>query len=287
MSDAEPIAPGALEFNGTASSYEKGNGGCTTAIAERLAELSAPLSNDSYVLDCAAGPGVVIDALLHREDSAANNARYVVVEPAPNMMKTVRRKIANQWDIPSDKISTFINAAEDLGSLGLGANKFSHVFCSCGIMFFSDPEGGARNMYELLKPGGTAYIVTFANIGYMQPATAACLKVRPSKEPFKLFTSDEWYDSSYLEQLVRKAGFRDVKMETVDCPLSRPSLPVLADSVIENFQHMWKEEGWTEPEWEGFVNCLDNAIAEDKENVTFDKTGVHVNMQAHIAICKK
>lgn len=287
MADAQPIAPGALEFESTASSYEEGNGGCTTAIAERLAELSAPLSKDSYVLDCAAGPGVVIDALLHREDSAATDARYVVVEPAPNMMRTVTRKIANQWDIPSDKISTFVKAAEDLGSLGLRTNGFSHVFCSCGIMFFSDPEGGARHMYELLQPGGTAYVVTFSHIGYMQPATTACLKVRPNKEPFKLFKSDEWYKASHLEQLMRGAGFTDVKMEVLDCPLSRPSLPVLADSVVENFQHVWKEEGWTETEWEEFINCLDAAIAEDKEHVVMDKTGVHVKVQAHIAICKK
>ncbi|KAK3186886.1 hypothetical protein K4F52_004330 [Lecanicillium sp. MT-2017a] len=287
MENKTEIAVGAREFDETAGSYEEGNGGCTTAIAARLAELCGPITKDSYVLDCAAGPGIVIDELLNSKLHDAKAARYAVVEPAPRMMDIARKKIESQWGIPASNIATFVKPAEELESLGIQPSELTHAFANAGIMFFSDPDGAASSIYKLLKPDGVALITTFKHIGYIPPVAKACQQIRPGEDPFKLLMEDEWYQTSKLEKVMRGAGFTDVEMLTMDAPMTRATVEIVADSIVETFTDLWKEKGWTKAEFEAFTKALIAVLREDKENVWMDEAGVHIKMIAHIAICKK
>lgn len=288
MASTSEIVTGAKQFNERSHQYERGSGGCTMEVAERLASLCGAITKDSYILDCAAGPGTVIDALLSSKDTGADAtlARYAVVEPAPGMVEIVEHKIAENWGISPESITTYTKSAEEMGSLGISPGTISHAFSNFSFMFFSDAEEASRIIHRLLKPDGMAFITTFRHVGYMPPMRKACQQIRPGEEPFKLRFSDSWYDASHLERIVQSAGF-EVKMEAMGCHMNLESAEMAAKSIAKNFAIASKEKAWADAEFAALPQALETALIEDTENVRIDDDGIHIKMIADIAICKK
>ena len=139
------------------SNYERMSGNCTRLLATQLiSTLTPPITNTSYILDNACGPGIVSEQikLLHPD------ARILATDIAPGMIDEVKHVITkNGWS----NMSTAILDIRDLRILEDG--KFSHVIMNLGMPVPGDPTSGPKivqEMFRVLKIGGVAVISTWA-----------------------------------------------------------------------------------------------------------------------------
>jgi ubiquinone/menaquinone biosynthesis C-methylase UbiE len=89
--------------------------------------------------------------------SPGENAEVHATDIAPAMIKIVQKK---NW-------SNFCAEVMDAQCLTFPDNEFTHSFTKFAIMAMPGPDKAAAHIYRTLKPGGTAVITTWKDIGYM------------------------------------------------------------------------------------------------------------------------
>lgn len=122
----------------------------------------ARIDDGSSVLDIACGTGVLARAALSR---AGRKGRIVGVDPAPGMIAAAAEiEPGIQW---------LTCSAEDLQ---LDACTFDSVISQFGMMFFRDRQAATREMFRVLKPGGTVAIAIWNSVEH-NPAYADVISV--------------------------------------------------------------------------------------------------------------
>lgn len=110
----------------------------------------AGVTEGSHVLDVACGTGVLAR---HALSKSGASGRVAGVDPAPGMIAAAREiEPGIEWKLGS---------AEDLP---FDDGAFDRVISQFGMMFFSDRDMAAREMYRVLAPGGCLAVAVWNSV---------------------------------------------------------------------------------------------------------------------------
>ena len=121
---------------------------------ERLVEL-APINSKSVVLDVAGGTGEVTFAICRKR----HPAKILLSDYTPDMLDVAKRRLANGEGRNVD-IETMVVDAQDMP---LDDESFDVVTMAYGIRNMPNRMAALREIYRVLKPGGTAVILEFSH----------------------------------------------------------------------------------------------------------------------------
>lgn len=184
-----------------------------------LDTLTPPINSSSYVLDNAAGTGIVSAVIKMQQP----HAHIKAVDLSPNMLETLKIKMeANNWT----DVETEVLDVRDLKTLH--DKTFSHIITNMGFApDVNDMEGplkAAKEMWRVLKPGGVAVVTTWIGKiifpsshfnkqrtkiperNFTNALVAAQLHVRPSVVPYNWPIPDEWTQGWWLFKQLEEAG---------------------------------------------------------------------------------
>ena len=185
------------------------------AYADDLAERTGALEPKS-VLETAAGSGVVTRALAGR---LAGDASYWVSDLNQPMLDHAASKQG------SDERITWRQA--DALDLPFDDASFDAVICQFGVMFFPDRIAGYAEARRVLKPGGSLLFNVWDRIEANQFAdvvTQAAASVFPDDPPrFLARTPHGYHDVDVIREELRKAGFSQISIDTLEETSSAPS----------------------------------------------------------------
>ncbi|MDH3442158.1 MAG: class I SAM-dependent methyltransferase, partial [Gammaproteobacteria bacterium] len=174
----------------------------------------ARIQEGSHVLDIACGTGVLARNALAR---TGLSGRVVGADPAPGMLAA-----ANEIE---PAIEWVLCCAE---ALDVDDETFDSVISQFGMMFFSDRQKSAEEMFRVLKPGGSLAIAVWRSVEH-NPAYADIISVLEEQVgtaaadalrlPYSLGNADE------VTAVLEGGGFADItieaKTETAKFPSSR------------------------------------------------------------------
>ena len=277
-------------FNKKAAEYERATGGATRVTAQYLASLISLLPSDARILDNATGTGVVVEELINsvKDENARKTMSFTAVDVAPGMMNVLKAKAhsgGGAWNIREDQLYAEALAAENLDFLPW--NYFDYSFTVFGFQSFKDPEKAAGHIYRTLKPGGTAYITAWADMGYIKAMDMAAEAM--GKEKLKLPFGDEWSTQQHPVKLFKAAGFADVQVHQKDSIYTAKSRNDLAGRLTGWLSApQLKTQGWSEKEIEDFPYEMAFALGTyGKDELEVDADEVRLKMVANIVVCKK
>lgn len=279
-----PIAIG--HFDSAATQYEASTGGCTRELARLLLgipQLESIYQPSAIVLDNACGTGIVAEEIILRARRAEANLPTIhAVDPAPNMVEISRKKLDTLG--ASAISSTAVMPGE---KLEFQDETFTHSITNLGILFFTDGDAGAKEIYRTLKPIGVAVVTSWAVLGYLEVIRPAQSAVRPNDPPFKLPIPETWFDPAFVEKCLKDGGFANVTVSESIVHYGAPSAEDLLALILNSFKMLWKD--WSEEEQNKFRQVARGKIDEISSSYTMNdgSQGVGVPMTAIIAICEK
>ncbi|RSL58871.1 hypothetical protein CEP54_007592 [Fusarium duplospermum] len=280
-------APTAIgHFDSSAAQYEASTGGCTRELARLLLDipqLESIYQPSAIVLDNACGTGIVAEEIILRARRTNTNApKLYAVDPAPNMVEISRKKL-DALGTPETS-STAIMPGE---KLEFQDGMFTHNITNLGILFYTDGDAGAREIYRTLKAGGVVVVTSWAVLGYLDVIRPAQNVVRPDDPPFKLPIPEKWLDSAYVEKCLRDGGFGNVTVSEKIVHYGAPSAGGLSDLILNSFRMLWKD--WSEDDQNNFRRAVREKIEEVSSSYTLNdgSQGVGVPMTAIVAVCQK
>ncbi|KAJ9660909.1 hypothetical protein H2198_002254 [Neophaeococcomyces mojaviensis] len=286
-------------FANYANKYEKGTGGATRYIAQRLMSMSPAFTNDSTVLDNACGTGIVTEEIHKRisfTSSPANTKITVVAaDAAAPMIDNLNSKIKHvegtaAW-LNIGSISTHVVPAESLDSTIVPSDSITHSYMNFGLFFCSDAIKAAEHIYRSLAPGGTAFVTTWKDLGYLNAVRKTEKACNPGGENFNMPFSAQWEDGEYVKDLLVRSGFakENVKVVQEESFMRFEAVQEMARTLTESFTMLIRgQKGWqsdeVKNEWE---SKLSENLVEDEHFIQDGENGVAIRMMANIAVCTK
>ena len=280
-------------FNTFAHTYERRAGGATRAVAAHIVS-QLPLNDNNgssppRVLDNACGTAAVTGEIL-KVHPVGKAMKIDAVDGSAGMVEIVK-EVINERDW-AGRVEARVMDGQDLSAFEDA--RFDISVTNFGIFFFPDPEMGAREIYRTLKPGGTAVVTCWKELGLV-PLLYACQDIiKPKKEITSLPVLEKWMQRETIESAMKAAGFQDVKIERFGTMIgiSSSDESEMIFGAVENLKGIvgdqWSEE--EKGELKGAAETLLNREGEGEEEgglfVEMDgKRGVP--MVAWIATCKK
>ncbi|RMJ14387.1 hypothetical protein BHE90_001661 [Fusarium euwallaceae] len=280
-------APTAIgHFDSTAAQYEASTGGSTRELARLLLDipqLKSIYQPSAIVLDNACGTGIVAEEIVLRARRTNSNApKLYAVDPAPNMVEISRKKLDALG--ASETSNTAIMPGE---KLEFQDEMFTHSITNLGILFYTDGDAGAKEIYRTLKASGVAVVTSWAVLGYLEVIHPAQSVVRPDDPPFKLPIPEKWFDSAQVEKCLRDGGFENVTVSEKLVHYGASSAEGLMDLILNSFKMLWN--GWSEEDQNSFRRAVREKIDESSSSYTMNdgSQGVGVPMTAIVAVCQK
>lgn len=169
--------------------------------------------------------------------------------------------------------------------LGFDDNVFSHSFTNFGLMFFKDPATGASEIYRTLKPGGVAYITTWADIGNVESIRKTEDAIREGEPEFKFPIPKEWESAAHAEKVMRDAGFEQVSSYQQESMMRADSPEQLGENLKSGMGPLIGK--WSEEEKAKFVPTFAEILQKDDHFFTTDSGQAALRMLANIIVCHK
>ena len=270
-----------------AATYDLFAGTCIRFINAYSVTLIPPPNPDTRVLDNACGTGLLTDELLKRYPDVHVNA----VDIAPGMLDKLKGLIEEKgWDRrqrqAEGKPGGVETAIMDGNDLKFEDDTFDLSFTMFGVFFF--PDKGPGEMYRTLKKGGTAVVTSWQSLGWLPIMHEVQKIVKPGEEPLSMGLLEKWYRKETLEETLRGAGFRDVRV------VRRESLALAKDvedmvSLLMIVLMPFREAGWGEEEKERMPGAI-RRLLETKRKELFVETedgSVGISMVAWVGIATK
>ena len=178
----------------------------------------ARIRTGAYVLDVAAGAG---DQTLDIAERVGPDGAVLATDLSPAILELAQ---ANARRAGVRNVETRVVDGEHLG---LDGADFDAAICRLGLMFFPDPAQGLREMHRALKPGAGICTMVFAG-----PETNPCITTLmstalrhagvPPRDPYQPGGLLSLGKPGLIDELFRRAGFRDVATTRVDAPFRLP-----------------------------------------------------------------
>ena len=275
------------DFNAVARFYETAVGQVTRQIADSLVKLSPPFSGESKILDNATGTAIVVEEIQARIAAECPDIKVLTIatDYAEAMINICREKAAQQpTPFPNLDLSFKVVAAEDIDDTIIPDNSITHSYMNFALFHCGDSAKAAKHIYRSLAPGGTAFITSWADPGYLNAIDKT--EIKPVEFPF----SKEWETPSYNKKMLTNAGFDEDKVEVKqeDCLFRAPSVEELAKILYGLVRMMSGRQG--EPidevvkkDWiERMIGHLEN-----DEHAVRSENEFAMRMTANLVICKK
>jgi len=184
---------------------------------------------------------------------------YATDYSAP-MIEQLRKK---EW---ASKVHVSVMDAQELS---FPDDHFTHSFTDFALMAIPNPEKAAKQIYRTLRPGGTAVLTTWKELGYMVIFHDAQKKVKPDSEflPGPRSIGGEWMTDTKLRTTLEAAGFQSnhIKITTDQAVMSSdmwgPGLDLMKGVLIKDIV-----QGWTDKEQEQYNEVLDKQFDHENAN---------------------
>ena len=173
--------------------------------AHIVSQLSLSPNAEPVVLDNACGTAAVTDEIVKRFPSAKINA----VDGSVGMIDVAKSTIEQKgW---TGRVETGVMDGQ---KLTFGEEMFDISVTHFGIIFFPDPEAGAREIWRTLKRGGRAVVTCWKEPGLV-PLLHDCQKfIRPKTSIESLPVLEKWMKKETIEQVMKQGGFQDVLIDS-------------------------------------------------------------------------
>jgi SAM-dependent methyltransferase len=190
------------------------------------ADLAARLSlaPGARVLEVACGTGIVTRRLLA---ALPADGRLVATDLNPPMIDWARSRL------PADPRLELKPA--DAQALPFADASFDVVVCQFGVMFFPDKPLAMREARRVLAPGGRLVFNvwgTLAENPFGRIAHGTIGGFFTSDPPQFYNTPFGWADEGVIRATVAGAGFSDVRVDTVEAPVSAESAADFAIGLV-------------------------------------------------------
>ncbi|MCJ1446551.1 MAG: hypothetical protein MMC23_007056 [Stictis urceolatum] len=276
----QQLPDNAASFHQIANNYERMTGGATRTIASELVKLSPPITGDSTILDNACGSGIMIEEL-YKAMPKGTHPTIKAADAAPSMIDLLKYKIKQEgWS----NVEAVTSPGE---SLTYPDDSFTHSFTNHGLFFFKDADQGAAEIYRTLKPGGTAIISTWKDVGYWDSFKETESKIRPQAEHSEFPVSKEWEQASFGEGILRRAGFKNIQVSEHEGLMRADSLEAFADNlgIILRPNAM---RDWTTEESAQYSNVMQEMLRQNERYFLDSETGKStIRMIAYVYVCIK
>lgn len=243
-------------------------------IAQTVIKRTPPITSNSIVLDNACGPGIVTGQIMKQLPSNTS-PHFFAADFSPAMLEQLRK---HDW---ASKVQSEVMDAQELK---YPDENFTHSFTNFALMAMPDPLKAAKQIYRTLKPGGTAALTTWKQLGYMVIFHDAQMKVKPDSEcrPGPRGISGEWMSDTKLRSTLEEAGFqaKDIEITTETATMSsamwNSGLELMKGVLVADVV-----QGWTDEEKEEYNGVL-------KEQFEHENTHPRpTEMVAWVAVAQK
>ena len=243
-------------------------------IARSVVQRAPPITSDSVILDNACGPGIVTGEII-KQSEPTTTPQFFAADFSSAMLEQLRK---HEW---ASKVHPELMDAQDLK---YPDDKFTHSFTNFALMAIPDPLKAAKQIYRTLKPGGTAALTTWKEVGYMVIFHDAQRKVKPDSRilPGPRSIAEEWMSDWKLRSTLEAAGFqaKDIEITTETAIMSSDiwvsGLELMEDVVVNDIV-----KGWTDKEKEEYNVALKEQFEHESAN---PRTTV---MVAWVAVARK
>jgi len=185
---------------------------------------AAEIADGHRVLDVAAGPGEAAATALPRVGASG---LVVGADISREMLRAATARFEGR---------RFRAVVTDGQVLPFPDGTFDALICQLGLMFFPDPARGLEEFHRVLRPGQRAAlcVISTPERAPMWGALADAVSVYLPDQRDVLYLSFALSDALRLEQLMTRAGFRDVSVRR----------ETRTDG-FDSFEHYWSpiEEG--------------------------------------------
>ena len=167
-------------------------------------DIAARLSPDARLLDMATGTGSAVIAIVERTGDVPISISATDVSPA--MLELMKREVEKA----SCKVQVETKVADLCDHRCYPDSSFDAITCAFGVMFSADPIRTAAEILRLLRPGATAYILTwhfisnFAELEDIAIAQGSLEVYKNSKSLLGAFSKDE----GSIRSVFRQGGFQ-------------------------------------------------------------------------------
>ena len=188
-------------------------------------DLAGRLTNAKLqqVLELACGTGRVTK---HLVSLLTEDGQLLATDINADMLALAKTKVSDhriKWQVA------------DAQELPFERERFDHVICQFGLMFFPDKLQACNEAYRVLQPGGKFIFSVWDDMLY-NPRSFIIKKVADDmfgadapdflkKGPYSFFDKEE------IKNIIQKAGFREMKIEAV----KKTARYHTADDVIKGF----------------------------------------------------
>jgi len=186
----------------------------------------AAITPGASVLDVAAGAG---DQTLDIAERVGPAGTVLATDISPSILQFARE---NARRAGYRNIDVYLADGERLGVPRI----FDAAICRLGLMFYPDPLGGLREIFDALKPGGRACTLVFSEATRnpcIMTTMATALKhtgrtYSDPDTPGGLFSLGK---PGAIESLFDRAGFKQVRTITLPAPMKLPSAEHYVDFI--------------------------------------------------------
>jgi len=179
----------------------------------------AGISPGSHVIDVAAGAG---DQTLDIARRIGAEGSVLATDFSPTLVSLSRQRADAAG---MTQVKTLVADGEHLPD---GIGPFDAAVCRLGLMLFTDPLQGLREMHRVLRPGGGICTLVFSR-PEKNPCVATLLRTAfehaglPPRDPFQPGGLLSLGRPGLIDQLFEQAGFKQVATTAIEAPFRLPS----------------------------------------------------------------
>jgi len=198
-------------FDRVSSTYDTIGPRFFTYFGDKLVKF-ADVRADASVLDIATGRG----AILFAAAQATPLKRIVGIDMSEQMVMQTKKDIADK------SLNNVEILRMDAENLDFPDSSFDHIFCGFALFFFPEPKRALKEIYRVLKTGGSLYISTWAKTEERRKWLFDLVKEQlPDESDFKdafRFLPKSFETEEQIGDTLREAGFATNKsaMESME-----------------------------------------------------------------------
>lgn len=189
-------------------------------------------SMSSFVLDVGSGTGAVSLTVANEFPSVP----VLATDNAAGMLDILSSNLSGEQ---KKHVRTQVADAHNLNELatnpGYSDNNFSHVFASFMLHYTKNHLDVIKEIVTVLRPGGIIGIAnwTLPIIDVYTIWKRACHELDPHYEMPNPFDSSAWETEKEIQDGLASFGFKDIRTELIEMPLSFPSAEAYAEFWFE------------------------------------------------------